>query len=93
MTYKIRAWQAITTKYFPMIGVKGSRVKATAQAGSLTLSWDNALNVEENHAAVAKAFADKMGWRGNWHMGAIAYGGYCFVCADVQPAFEVQSCS
>ena len=91
MTYKIRAWQAITTKYLPMVGVKGSRCKATAQCGSVTVSWDNALNVEENHAAAAQALATKQGWRGDWHMGAISTGGYCSVCSDIQPAFEVKS--
>ena len=36
--------QAIETKYFGPSNVKGSRIKATAQAGSVTVGYDHALN-------------------------------------------------
>lgn len=54
--------QAITTKYIGPSNVRGSRVKATAQAGSITLEWDNALNRDQNHMAAAKALATKLDW-------------------------------
>jgi hypothetical protein len=61
---KTSMFQAIQTKYIGPSNVRGARVKAWAEAGSLTLSWDHALNVEENHAKAAQALADKFGWTG-----------------------------
>jgi hypothetical protein len=46
--------QAITTKYIGPSNVRGSRVKATAAAGSVTLSWDHALNRERSRARCAR---------------------------------------
>jgi hypothetical protein len=75
--------QAIVTKYLPPTNVKGSRIKATAAAGSVTLHLDHALNIEDNHARTAKALADKFKWRGQWFMGGMPDDtGYCFVCTD-----------
>lgn len=54
--------QAITTRYLGPTNYRGSRVKATAQAGSLTIGWDDALDVEHNHDAAAKALRAKLGW-------------------------------
>lgn len=56
--------QAITTKFIGPTNFRGSRVKASAEAGSVTLSWDHALNPDQNHAAAAKALRDKFGWKG-----------------------------
>ena len=54
--------QAIVTKYLGPTEYRGSRVKATAQVGSLTLSWDYALNSDGNHRAAALALANKYNW-------------------------------
>lgn len=54
--------QAITTKYLGPTNSRGSRVKASAQAGSITVEWDDALNPPDNHAAAALAFAQKYDW-------------------------------
>lgn len=75
--------QAIVTKFPPCTDHRESRVKATCEAGSLTLGWDHALNVEENHRAAAKALQVKLGWTGG-HYGRLAGGGmpgagYCWV--------------
>lgn len=79
----LRPVQAIVTRYLPPTNVKGSRIKATAAAGSLTLHIDHALNIEQNHAAAAKALANKFKWRGQWYMGGLPNdAGYCFVCVD-----------
>lgn len=59
-------YQAITTKFINPTDTKGSRVKAKAFAGSLTLPWDHALNPDGNHAAAAQALATKMKWNGLW---------------------------
>ena len=54
--------QAIITKYMGPTDTKGSRIKATAAAGSITLGWDHALNSEGNHNAAARALCEKFGW-------------------------------
>lgn len=75
--------QAITTKYLSPTNVKGSRIKATASAGSITLHLDHALGIEANHAKAAEALASKFNWRGNWFRGGMPDdAGYCFVCTD-----------
>ncbi|UGY21557.1 hypothetical protein HU675_0045030 [Bradyrhizobium septentrionale] len=86
----MRSYQAITTKYFGASNSKGSRIKASAAAGSITLHLDNALSIEANHAKAARALAEKLDWRGAWAMGGMPDDqGYCFVCSDIgaAPAF------
>jgi hypothetical protein len=63
--------QAIITRYMGPTNHRSSRVKATASAGSVTVCWDHALGVDENHAAAAKALADKYGWGGVWVAGGL----------------------
>jgi len=58
--------QAIVTKYFGPTNVRGSRVKATAQVGSVFVGWNSAFNSEANHKAAAVALAQKHGWYGRW---------------------------
>ncbi len=74
-------FQAIVTKYIGPTNMRGSRIKAQASAGSLTLEWDNGLNPDDNHLAAAKALATKMGWQGHWFIGGLPKGNGCaFVC-------------
>lgn len=54
--------QAIVTKYLGPTNLKGTRVKAACEAGQITVSWDHALNADENHDAAAHALAKKLGW-------------------------------
>lgn len=87
-------FQAILTRYLGPTNRRESRVKATADAGSVTLNWDNALNSETNHARAALALAAKLKWEGAYAGGGMPNnGGYCFVNIDQQgdakPAFEV----
>ena len=56
--------QAIQTEFLGATKHRGSRVKATAAAGSLTLSWDSELTNEGNHRAAAEALMEKLDW--NW---------------------------
>ncbi len=56
--------QAIVTKYLGPTNFRGSRVKASAQAGSVTVSWDDALDSDANHTRAAEALANKFGWPG-----------------------------
>lgn len=54
--------QAIRTRYIGPSNVRGSRVKADCEAGSVTLSWDDALNADQNHTAARDALLSKLGW-------------------------------
>ncbi len=50
--------QAIRTKYHGPTNSRGSRVTASCERGKLTVSWDHALNPENNHRrAVAMMLA------------------------------------
>lgn len=66
--------QAITTKFLGPTNFRGSRVKATCQAGSLTVSWDHALDSEANHDVAARMLAEKLGWVAP-HYGRLVGGG------------------
>ena len=51
--------QAITTKYFGPTNTRGARVKASCSRGSITVSRNHALSIEENHAEAKKALVEK----------------------------------
>lgn len=75
--------QAIVTKFISPTYTQGSRIKATASAGSVMLQWDHSLNVERNHAKAAKALADKFEWSGVWFQGGMPDdSGYVFVSGE-----------
>jgi len=83
-------FQAITTRYIGPTNTRGSRVKATASAGSVTLHWDDALNSEQNHNRAAEALANKFKWKGTYYGGGMPDGkGNVYVSAD-EPAFTTQ---
>jgi hypothetical protein len=44
----MRAYQAIVTKYIGPTNTRGSRIKARAAAGSITLSRDDSLGIESH---------------------------------------------
>ena len=72
--------QAIETKHIKATDTKGSCIKARAELGSITVSYDYALGVAENHGAAAQALIDKLGWQdfGVFVEGGTAKG-YVFV--------------
>ena len=39
--------QAITTRYLPCTNCRGSRIKAECERGSITVSWDDSLNLSD----------------------------------------------
>lgn len=72
--------QAITTKFLGPTNFRGSRIKASAQAGSVTISYDHSTGSEENHLAAARALCDKFGWGWPVAGGALPDGtGNCYV--------------
>ncbi len=84
--------QAIVTKYLGPTNTRGSRVKATCNAGSVTVSWDHALNIDENHEAAFRALVDKLGWQayGPWNHGGLPNnGGRVFVGAGRNAMYVV----
>lgn len=76
--------QAITTKYRGPTNSRGSRIIVRAQAGRMTVPWDHALDVEENHDAAARAFIARWGWGSDgrrWVRGCLPDGsGNVYVC-------------
>jgi hypothetical protein len=75
--------QAIVTKFIGPTNHRGSRIKATAQAGNVILSWDYALGVTGNHRAAALALANKFKWLDHSDLsegGSLPAGnGECFI--------------
>ena len=72
--------QAIVTRYLSPAAIRGARVKATAQAGSVTLYWNHALSEEDNHRAAAEALAKKYVWTNDpFYMGRLPDGDCVFV--------------
>ena len=77
--------QAIVTKFIGPTNFRGSRVKATAAAGTVTVSWDHSLNPEQNHSLAAETLATKYNWQGSWYGGGLPNdSSYCFVCFDAR---------
>lgn len=59
--HKAYARQAITTRYLGPTNRRGSRVKATCDAGTFTLGCDDSMSALQNHILVAKMLAEKNG--------------------------------
>lgn len=55
-------YQAIQTKYLGPTNYRGARIKARAAGGTITLSFDYALNGPDNHIAAAIALCEKLQW-------------------------------
>src|SRR5262245_16184989 len=87
-TNRCEMYQAIKTRYAGATNVRNPRVIATAGAGRVILGWDDALNINDNHARAAETLANKYGWRGRWYGGGTA-DGFVFVCVDegIAPTF------
>jgi hypothetical protein len=71
--------QAIVTAFLAPTNHRPARVKAMADAGSITLSWDHALGVEDNHRAAASALAERFGWAAVMVGGSLPGSGFAFV--------------
>lgn len=72
--------QAIQVKYLAPTNNRGSRLKASCDAGNVTISWDYRLSIEENDDAAFKALIQKLGWTKNngytdtWSKGSLDKG-------------------
>jgi hypothetical protein len=78
--------QAIVTKYFGPSNSRGSRIKAKAAAGSVTVPYDHGLNADENHDVAAIKLAEKYHWLDNGSElvggGLADSSGYAYVLVD-----------
>ncbi len=54
--------QAIRTRYLGPTNFRGARIRASAEAGSVTVAWDYALNVSDNHACAVLRLQSVLGW-------------------------------
>lgn len=72
------ARQAIVTRYRGATDARSSRILVSAKAGRMTVPWNYELDVDENHAAACRAYADKFAWSGVW-IGGGADDGYVWV--------------
>lgn len=91
--------QAITTKFIGPTDTKGARIKASCDAGSITISYPYENSEEACHALAAMALVRKLGWVptnpktgehqngyvGAWAAGGVR-GGYVFAFAFGIPA-------
>ena len=75
-------YQAIQVKYLSCTNFRESRYKATAATGSVTVSYDHALNPARNAEAAMLALVKKLGWDelpATWQGGVLPNGDYVFV--------------
>lgn len=76
---------AIITKYYGPTNHRGSRILVKSDAGKvsrMTVSWDHALNPEDNHHAAALAYVKRNGWDQDCYGRIVGGGiphGYAFV--------------
>lgn len=56
--------QAIKTKYLGATDYRGARVKATSDAGQITIPWSYDLGTEANHDSARKALQLKLAVNG-----------------------------
>jgi hypothetical protein len=82
--------QAIHTKYIGPTNTRGSRIKATCDAGSVTIPYPHELSDQACHRAAAVALVVKLG-SDDPHYGAGLLGGelpnnagYCFILDNAQ---------
>lgn len=74
--------QAILVKFLGPTNSSGSRYKATAQAGSVTVGADHGMGSDGNAAAAAEKLCKKLGWSGRLAGGGLPNGDACFVFVD-----------
>ena len=67
--------RAIITKYIGPTNTRAARIKATCGAGSLTVSYDHALDLDAQCHAAAIGLCNKLGWTfARLHSGVLPNG-------------------
>lgn len=82
---------AIVTKYLGPTNHHGARIVVKSDAGKvsrMTVSWDHALNPEDNHRAAAELYVKRNGWDQDCYGRIVGGGiphGYAFVFVKDAP--------
>jgi hypothetical protein len=75
--------QAIQTRYLGPTNSRGSRIKAWAAAGSITIGYPHELSGQACHRKAAEALIAKLGWNDSHYGGLLGgqleSGDYAFV--------------
>lgn len=73
----------IKTKFLPVTNTRGARIKATCQAGSITIGYTYDLSGGDAHWMAARALIDKLGlkWGKEFTVGS-DNDGYYFIPRD-----------
>lgn len=82
--------QAIVTKWLQPTAKRVARIKASCEAGSITVEQQGT-GYPQQHLAAAKALAAKLGWTGTWHQGGLPKASkyeMVHVCQDWPLAFQ-----
>lgn len=84
-------YQAIQVKYLGPTDTLGSRMKATARAGAVTIGYNPALSSEQNAETAMLALVKKCKWDecpATWQGGVLPNGDYVFVRLPVSAQWE-----
>jgi len=87
--------QAIVTKFLSPTNTRGARIKATAAAGSVTVSYDYEGD-DAAHMKACLALVAKLGWQahaGQWHMGGLPTGERVFVAVSAASSCRSARCA
>lgn len=75
--------QAIQTRYYGPTNTRGSRIKAWASAGSISIPYPYELSGQACHRKAAEALVKKLGWNDAYYGGLLGgqlkSGDYVFV--------------
>ncbi len=82
--------QSIETRYHGPTNTRGSKISATASGNGkrVYVSYDHALNGDENHKAAALKLMEALDWRGRY-VGGHTKTGMVFVNADTRFDYSV----
>ena len=67
--------QAILTRFVGPTNTRGSRIIASCDARRLTVSWNYALSIDDNHRGAALALMRELDWHGEIVSGWLPKGG------------------
>ncbi len=81
--------QAIRTRYHGPTNSRGSRIIAKCGAGSVTMPYNHALNLDGNHAAAARLMLERMGWTGIYNGGQFEHDYYWVVPSAWEPVASI----
>ena len=76
------ARQAITVKFLGPTDTRGARLKASAQAGSITIPFEYGMPRELRNSDAAMRLCAKLGWSGELVEGGLPDGDSVFVFKD-----------